>query len=52
MVELWRQLYREGNKKESKERVNLDKAAEIVDIPRKTLEDYYLLMRNGVTYGF
>ena len=52
MVESWRRLYREGSKKGVKEKINLDKAASILDIPRKTLEDYYLLIRNGANYGF
>lgn len=51
-MESWRHLYRQGNKVGVKEKTNLDKAASILEIPRKTLEDYYLLIRNGASFGF
>lgn len=33
-------------------KLNLDQSAEIVGVPRKTLEDYYLLFRTGKTFEF
>jgi hypothetical protein len=33
-------------------KLNLDQSAEIVGVPRKTLEDYYLLFRTGKTFDF
>lgn len=32
--------------------MNLEKAAVILNVPRKSLEDYYLLLRNGFSLGF
>lgn len=32
--------------------MNLEKAAVILNVPRKSLEDYYLLLRNGFNLGF
>ena len=33
-------------------KLNLDQSAEIVGVPRKTLEDYFLLFRTGKTFEF
>lgn len=32
--------------------MNLDQSAELVGVPRKTLEDYFLLFRTAKTIGF
>lgn len=42
----WRKLHEEGDK------LNLDKAAEIIGISRKTLDDYNLQMRRAEEMGF
>lgn len=35
-----------------KVRCNLDQSAELIGIPRKTLEDYFLVLRSGKTLEF
>lgn len=32
--------------------MNLDQSAAALNVPRKTLEDYYLLLRKGLHYNF
>ena len=44
-VKIWRNLY------ESK-RCNLTKAAKVVGISKKSLDDYYLVLRVGEVLGF
>ena len=49
----WRQLYAEFKAKDEKSNAKLlEKAAKIVGIPKKTLEDYMLQIRVGSKYGF
>ena len=45
-VNEWRKLHEEGSK------INLDKAANVVRISRKTLDDYNLQMRRARELGF
>ena len=45
MVCLWRQLFQEGRSRN----LTLDQAAEIVGVPRKTLENYYYLLKKAET---
>jgi len=33
-------------------KINLDQSAELVAVPRKTLEDYFLLFRIGLSQEF
>ncbi len=43
---MWRQMHRGTDKK------NLDVAADILGLSRKTLDDYYLQIRRAEQYGF
>ncbi|CAD8070850.1 unnamed protein product [Paramecium sonneborni] len=49
LVKLWRQVYQTETKIVDGRtvRITLDQAAELVGCPRKTLEDYYYLLRKA-----
>ncbi|CAD8188759.1 unnamed protein product [Paramecium pentaurelia] len=51
LVKLWRQVYQTEIKivDGRSVRITLDQAAELVGCPRKTLEDYYYLLRKAET---
>lgn len=53
-VEEWRNLYENGyeNSKGEIEKVNLDIAASLVGLSRKTLDDYYAQLRKAHKYAF
>ncbi|KAL4482134.1 hypothetical protein ABPG72_014947 [Tetrahymena utriculariae] len=53
-VDEWRNLYDNGftNSRGEIEKVNLDVAAQIVGLSRKTLDDYYAQLRKAQKYGF
>lgn len=50
----WRNLYEKGrvNIHGEIEKVNLDAAATIVGLSRKTLDDYYAQLRKAEHYGY
>ena len=47
----WRRIYR-GASENSGNKLTLDDSAGVIGISRKTLEDYYLHLRNGKKLGF
>ncbi|CAD8155833.1 unnamed protein product [Paramecium octaurelia] len=48
LVEHWRSLYQQPYLQNGRQlKITLDKAAEIVGIPRKTLEDYYYQLKKA-----
>ncbi|CAK76249.1 unnamed protein product (macronuclear) [Paramecium tetraurelia] len=50
LVEHWRSLYQQPYLQNGRQlKITLDKAAEIVGIPRKTLEDYYYQLKKAET---
>jgi hypothetical protein len=53
-VDEWRNLYENGrtNIRNENEKVNLDSAASLVGLSRKTLDDYYAQLRKAEMYGF
>lgn len=53
-VKRWRDIYENGIKNELGEDIkpNLDVAAYLVQLSRKTLDDYYAQLRKGEMYNF
>ncbi|CAD8109436.1 unnamed protein product [Paramecium primaurelia] len=50
LVEQWRSLYQKTYIENGRQlKLTLDKAAEIVGVPRKTLEDYYYQLKRAET---
>ncbi|CAD8167949.1 unnamed protein product [Paramecium pentaurelia] len=50
LVEQWRSLYQQTYIENGRQlKLTLDKAAEIVGVPRKTLEDYYYQLKRAET---
>ncbi|CAD8055362.1 unnamed protein product [Paramecium primaurelia] len=50
LVEQWRSLYQQTYIENGRQlKLTLDKAAEIVGVPRKTLEDYYYQLKKAET---
>ena len=52
-VNLWRSYYEQGYNLDGKVvKVNLDISANMVGLSRKTLDDYYAILRKADTLGF
>jgi len=51
VVKKWRELHTRGLP-DLKKRLNLQDAAKVVGISKKTLDDYYCQLRLGEQYGF
>ena len=51
MVRRWRDIF-ETSTKIGRNRINLQEAAQIIGISKKSLDDYYLQLRMGEFYNF
>lgn len=52
MVKRWRELHLSGSPSNNNKRMSLTAAAREVGVNRKTLEDYYCLLRLAELYHF
>ena len=53
-VDDWRHLYNYGlpDKMGKLQKLNLDKASELIGYSRKTLDDYYTVIKRGINFNF
>jgi len=53
-VDNWRNLYNYGlpDKTGKLQKLNLDKASELIGYSRKTLDDYYTVIKRGINFHF